>query len=132
MATCDHVNDIKCTEGYTDWSCCSTNNKCSEGRGDCDDDNECKEGLKCGLDNCGKDFPTSGYDCCYDPLTKCTAVDTDWDCCSESNKCAAWRGDCDSDSQCEEGLKCGVNNCGTDFPKTSYDCCYRGKCLTPV
>ena len=130
--TCDHVNDVKCTGGYTDWSCCSETNKCSVGRGDCDSDSHCQAGLKCGKDNCVKfsyDFPSSGYDCCYDPnnYPKCGPGNADWACCSETNKCGEGLGDCDSDSQCEEGLKCGKDNChdyGT-FPSSSYDCCFK-------
>ena len=56
-----------CTGGN---SCCTTTNKCGENEGDCDTDSQCKEGLKCGTDNCiGK----SGFqwgaadDCCYKP-----------------------------------------------------------------
>jgi len=135
--TCDHVNDVKCTGGYTDWSCCSETNKCSVGRGDCDSDSHCQAGLKCGKDNCVKfsyDFPCSGYDCCYDPnVPKCGPGNADWACCSETNKCGEGLGDCDSDSQCEEGLKCGKDNChdyGT-FPSSSYDCCFKpsGSCF---
>ena len=51
-------------------SCCSTTDKCGEDEGDCDNDSDCKEGLKCGNDNCSQ---KSGFqwdtadDCCYTP-----------------------------------------------------------------
>ena len=41
-----------------------TEDPCEEGEGDCDNDEECKDDLKCGINNCG-----SGHhplaDCCY-------------------------------------------------------------------
>jgi hypothetical protein len=44
------------------------------GAGDCDSDADCKSGLKCGTDNCGKceEGQTCGEwqwndDCCYQP-----------------------------------------------------------------
>ena len=46
--------------------CCSSSNKCDEYQGDCDNDNDCKSGLKCGSDNCPAAF-VSSYDCCYKP-----------------------------------------------------------------
>jgi len=51
-------------------------NTCDEGEGDCDTDDDCKEGLKCGTNNCEFDgwgiIPHStGWDiyddCCYKP-----------------------------------------------------------------
>ena len=48
---------------------------------------------------------------------------TSLDCCTDSNKCKVNQGDCDSDSNCEEGLKCGTSNCPAEYPN-SYDCCY--------
>ena len=56
------------------WSCCSTENKCTHNEGDCDSNNDCEDGLVCGIDNCqdlnpGKPFP-SGADCCSDLGTK--------------------------------------------------------------
>merc|ERR1712126_627202 len=56
--------------------CCTYYNKCEAGQGDCDTDNDCKDGLKCGNDNCGvswtKFIPSrEGWDvyddCCYKP-----------------------------------------------------------------
>ena len=44
------------------------------------------------------------------------------DCCTPSNKCGEDEGDCDSDNDCQGGLKCGTNNCQWgDWD----DCCYK-------
>ena len=54
----------------TDWSCCSSTNRCSVGGGDCDNDSECASGLQCGNNNCKNDYSSSGSnwaiaaDCC--------------------------------------------------------------------
>merc|ERR1719394_1628839 len=34
-------------------SACTPDNKCGHTEGDCDKDDDCKDGLKCGTDNCG-------------------------------------------------------------------------------
>jgi len=53
--------------------CCNENNKCDVGEGDCDSDDDCMEGLKCGSDNCLSarwfwDENWDSYDdCCYKP-----------------------------------------------------------------
>ena len=57
----------KCSAGNTDKNCCSSSNKCDENQGDCDNDSDCKSGLKCGTDNCPAGFPDKTYDCCYNP-----------------------------------------------------------------
>ena len=57
---------LGCIAYNTNWKCCTINNKCKEGRGDCDIDSDCEAGLKCGYDNC-INFPESHYDCCYKP-----------------------------------------------------------------
>ena len=56
-------------------------------------------------------------------LEKCSADNTDMDCCSSSNKCDEYQGDCDNDGDCKSVLKCGTDNC-PGFPDNSYDCCY--------
>ena len=56
---------------------------------------------------------------------------TDMNCCTGGRPCGIGQGDCDYDSDCQYGLKCGTDNCYYDFP-TSYgfnweimaDCCY--------
>ena len=47
-------------------NCCSSENKCSDGDGDCDYDSDCLSG-KCGINNCNYvKFPSFDYndDCC--------------------------------------------------------------------
>ena len=69
------VFSLGCQGGDT---CCTPDNKCGEDEGDCDSDNDCQEGLKCGVDNCSnkgnanpKPFPNNEWDatddCCYKP-----------------------------------------------------------------
>ena len=53
-------------------SCCTSGRKCYEGEGDCDTDDDCMPGLRCGQDknycrvNTGHSWDT-GDDCCYRP-----------------------------------------------------------------
>ena len=55
----------------TNWGCCSKARKCNLGGGDCDRDDDCAGNLKCGSDNCRKDFSSTGSnwsdsaDCCF-------------------------------------------------------------------
>ena len=45
-------------------------------------------------------------------------------CCNNKpEKCGENEGDCDDDSHCKPGLKCGKDNCPSGFP-SDYDCCY--------
>ena len=62
----------------------------------------------------------------FSSLEKCSADNTDMDCCSSSNKCDEYQGDCDNDGDCKSGLKCGNDNCPAAFV-SSYDCCYNPK-----
>eukprot|EP00092_Neocalanus_flemingeri_P039475 GFUD01042981.1.p1 GENE.GFUD01042981.1~~GFUD01042981.1.p1 ORF type:complete len:373 (+),score=63.63 GFUD01042981.1:80-1198(+) len=55
-------------------NCCTEDNPCGEGEGDCDTDNQgtCQAGLRCGDSNCG-DFNPANYalaDCCYKPMNQ--------------------------------------------------------------
>ena len=67
------------------------------------------------------------FDSFFSFLEKCSAGDTNKNCCSSSNKCDENQGDCDNDSDCKSGLKCGTDNCPAGFPDKSYDCCYKPK-----
>ena len=60
-----------CSDSTGGMSCCTSANPCGDGQGDCDTDEECIDGLKCGQgngldDNCGASFSDDGYDCCYE------------------------------------------------------------------
>ena len=35
-------------------SCCTEDNPCDEGEGDCDSDSDCKGSLECGSNNCAR------------------------------------------------------------------------------
>ena len=66
------AQDTRCNGvSSTNWSCCSYNEPCNVGGGDCDRDSDCLGSLKCGNDNCRNDFSTEGSnwsaiaDCCY-------------------------------------------------------------------
>ena len=47
-------------------SCCSSQDKCGWGEGDCDYDSDCKGALTCGYNNCGKIRGSFDWDddCC--------------------------------------------------------------------
>ena len=107
--------------------------------GACDKDEECKDGLKCGTDNCAQCLEGQGpadgcgkwaynTDCCYDPANMvCIGGD---ECCSKEYPCGLGEGDCDNDNECEGELKCGTDNCqqclgGVDctYFQPTDDCC---------
>merc|ERR1711937_784973 len=118
-----------CDGSTNAWSCCSSTNKCGEGEGDCDSDSECQSGLVCGTDNCQSFIPGAHYqaDCCAKPAvaTNCDGSSSAWSCCSANSKCGHGEGDCDSDNECQSGLKCGKDNC-RDFHSgaaAAADCC---------
>ena len=49
-------------------------------------------------------------------------------CCTSQNRCDIDQGDCDSDSDCKLGLKCGKDNCPTKSGhqwESTDDCCYK-------
>ena len=54
---------------------------------------------------------------------KCSPSNTDWACCTETEKCSLGQGDCDFDFECQYDLICGDDNCNSGFPDTAYDCC---------
>ena len=54
---------------------------------------------------------------------RCSASNTDMTCCTEDQKCSSGQGDCDIDAECQGALICGNDNCGSDFPDSSFDCC---------
>ena len=59
-------------DGNGDGVCCTITNKCGEGEGDCDTDDDCFGNLKCGQngldDNCDAALGfIATHDCCYDP-----------------------------------------------------------------
>lgn len=105
----------------------------SECEGDCDNDANCVSPLLCWQRSAGEDlppgctgYPKYHYDYCYDP----SKVLSDYGK-SPSAKLDKCEGDCDSDNDCLNGLKCWQRDtgegippgCGGD-PKEDYDYCY--------
>jgi hypothetical protein len=66
--TCANGSGEDCTAtAPIDYTCCENKpGKCGEFEGDCDHDNHCKAGLRCGSNNCPSGLP-SGFDCCFKP-----------------------------------------------------------------
>jgi len=122
----DCCEEKKCGGGAGDWTCCTKDNPCPSGQGDCDNNSECQEGLVCGTDNCRATNPDAlaAADCCTE--VDCIGDSTNWSCCNGSNRCGVGGGDCDEDSDCQDGLKCGENNCNQFHAgaMSSADCCY--------
>ena len=96
-----------------------TCHSCSEDEGDCNLDNECQDGLRCGNNNCPDSFGFDAHtDCCYD--ASLGSVDF----CSVDEPCEADEGDCDSHDECKSHLYCGINNCPNSLGfLSSVDCC---------
>ena len=67
---CYSSPDTSCSlpNGDDHWGCCNAANLCDIDEGDCDDvENQCKDGLYCGKDNCPAGFPST-MDCCTGKL----------------------------------------------------------------
>ena len=61
--------------------------------------------------------------------TRCTALNWDYNCCTSANPCGLNQGDCDSDSDCQGDLRCGLDNCmdvAPGFTDALADCCIDG------
>ena len=129
--------------------------KCKEGDGDCDSDDDCKGDLVCGFNNC-KDHPKYQLDqdfkkrypkadCCetvnqriignFSCGVNITGNRGNGNILEENNLCGYKEGNCNSESDCKGSLLCGFNNCKDFNDKASEDsnCCYspllRGKHL---
>ena len=129
---------------YVGDSYCTKNNKCKVGEGDCDRDSDCQSGLKCGQRNNreglpglfgfekfegknGKDKEGDG-DYCYDPNYYQNAAEADPDFFdltlvqvvyigdNPKTKMSIGEGDCDRDSDCKSGLKCGQRGAFEGLP----------------
>ena len=119
------------TRGYGGLECCSDQNKCGLGEGNCESHSHCLQGLSCINDThlCrtlyDPSFPNN-TNCCY---LNCQAGRTRGrDCCTKEKPCPIGEGDCDHHHDCMPGLKCGLDNCKSfdpAFPASDYDCCYK-------
>jgi hypothetical protein len=96
--------------GHLDY--CRACGPCAEGQGDCDSDSECQDGLTC-PDVPGTDTCQSGPPACPHPIGHL-------DYCRDCGPCAEGQGDCDSDSECQDGLTCpdvpGTDTCQSGPP----------------
>merc|ERR1719412_2354703 len=118
--------------------CCTPQNPCPEGQGDCEIDSDCAGSLVCGNNNC-KQFGSFFHekdDCCVKPepipapVKPRTCKGRNFSprpCCTPENPCPEGQGDCEIDGDCAGTLVCGNNNCkqfGSFFhPKD--DCCVK-------
>ena len=96
---------------------CTSGNKCGVCEGDCDNDNDCKSGLKCfqrsssskQVPGCAKggDGDIGTHDYCYKPQPVYNRLKNKGASgCTSGNKCGVCEGDCDNDNDCKSGLKC--------------------------
>jgi hypothetical protein len=109
-----------CTAKPGDWAYCSnpTCGPCDQGEGDCDSDDECRDGLVC-VSDAGESYGWSAItDVCELPSappvgTACNLNPGDWGYCSDPNcgPCDADEGDCDSNGECRGTLVC-LNDTG--------------------
>ena len=63
-------------------------------------------------------------------ILSCDASNSDYGCCTSSNPCGLGEGDCDSDSECNGDLICGLDNCqslDSGWAYSDIDCCIEGK-----
>ena len=97
---------------------CSPETPCSRCVGDCSSNNDCIDGLACfyRADNdittvtgcLGEGSP--GIDYCYQPNVPPQLVERD---CNDESPCGLCEGDCDSDTDCAQGLLCFMRCVGT-------------------
>eukprot|EP00092_Neocalanus_flemingeri_P030174 GFUD01032752.1.p1 GENE.GFUD01032752.1~~GFUD01032752.1.p1 ORF type:complete len:359 (+),score=66.98 GFUD01032752.1:137-1213(+) len=119
--------------------CCTKENPCVEGEGDCENDTECGPGLGCGTNNCKRfgDFFHPKDDCCVkiDTNIRCRGRNFDTGrCCTTENPCVEGEGDCENNEDCEGNLSCGNNNCKKfgDFYHEKDDCCIKSGTSQPL
>ena len=119
MHQCKDLLSVNCAnviDGNIGFCACHS---CSDLEGDCDFDDQCPEGLRCGSNNCPTSF---GFDVHTDCCTVGTVGDEDF--CTTDKPCEVEEGDCDSNDECKNHLFCGSNNCpGSLGFLSSVDCC---------
>ena len=66
-------------------------------------------------------YSDNGFQETNEIYVKCESED---DFCTSENPCAQDQGDCDTNDECQDGLRCGTNNCPiTASMSTDMDCC---------
>ena len=132
-------------------SFCTPTTPCHRCQGDCDTDNDCNQGLKCfqrnghtavpGCDDGGAG-DVSDHDYCYDSvydqviygdIHSTTLYNGGTSFCTPTTPCHRCQGDCDTDNDCNQGLKCFQRDGHTAVPGCDeggggdvfdYDYCY--------
>merc|ERR1712179_891623 len=101
------------TGGPADGNFCTTNNKCREKQGDCDNDSECESGLICGDNNCRKWHPgaSKNADCCERGEGTCTAYWYWFSCRVGSNNCVSGAVTDTGYDPSVVGFRCGCQCC---------------------
>ena len=102
-----------CHKGYKfGWEYCSKACPCGHGQGDCDSNDECKQGTKC-RHNVGQKYGVaSSVDVCEAASSSPSPGGCHqgklfgWTYCSAACPCGQGQGDCDKDSHCKPGLRC--------------------------
>ncbi len=107
--------DTDCNARPGSWAYCSNPacGPCGEGEGDCDTNQDCGNGLVC-TEDVGADYGFSAStDVCLaatdaPPPAGCRLSPGHWDYCADPNcgPCQDTEGDCDSNSECGNGLVC--------------------------
>lgn len=129
---------------------CSKEAPCEKGEGDCENNDECKNGLFCGKNNCLGEFgepygffpkiTSKKDDCCTDNKQYCSPNEIlpayRRTCCTKTNPCPEEHGDCDTNdpSTCGIDLICGDNNCKDFHPlaRETDDCCVKADYTPPA
>merc|ERR1712168_1270060 len=106
---------------------CTKDEKCNEGEGTCQKNNECKGRLRCGYRNCKTYHPCApkNTNCCEDPDI-CNGDYPDRNCCTINNPCQLGGGNCEANIHCEGELVCGTRNCRKFHPNARRwaNCCF--------
>ena len=90
-------------------------NRCGEGEGDCNTDNDCDGSLVCGQNNCLKTRNAGGL---YDDQDDCCEK-----ACTPEHPCEHGDGTCSTDDDClGQAVVCGLGNCMNEqtFPQTKF------------
>ncbi len=100
--------DASCHPGSNgDWNYCNATCPCAEGEGMCDSDADCDAGLVC-ADKVGSLYGMDWWlDLCMPADASChPGSNGDWNYCNATCPCAEGEGWCESDAECDEGLRC--------------------------
>jgi len=105
-------------------SCCEDGN-CGVNEGDCDDDDDCQNGLQCGTNNCVGKYFERGDDCCYAVPDSC-----DPDPCLNEGTCSGGVCTCPTGfvgDQCQSAVSDIITTDGACvFPFKGYNTIYNG------